>query len=490
MAANTPDRSTLNPEVAERLKIKKPDEKRTPASTAQELTQIEQETLEHLRDRHRGFWERAGRMTAYAVPFMSGENPTAFGDYKMRLREKASEEARTILERMDDLSSTVTHRLRWYSLTHAKRLAEVTARVNVSTRALHALRKQRELLKQDQLDLRAIAEGIREQQKSDRPFRTRVPLVRRLYLPREKDLDALGASENDKLMKAAQEVKSESLEKKRSLEASATERFKGARKAEMSLRSRILHHNPQAVDTIEQQLRDCAAGNNAPLLATIALLELKGMTERQKEEVRRLMERAVETLSGRSGTMSKAFEVAGRVEVSGSPTEVLHQIRSMPLGTRLELTLTKPTAREEEVVLSAKAPEPYLIFKVIGKDQEVAVDPKQSVAWRAVRYSAKMTEFAQSISKKIAEAAKQAKAKPKLVHDIVKKARTAILAKRASDSSLKAAVNAATQPPIDAAIKTAVLGAVQKLNFPEKDKKPPFYEQAIDLNTMQFALAA
>lgn len=433
MAPKTPDvNPALNPEVAERLGVVKPDTNRTPSSTAAELSSVETETLEFLRERDRGFWKRAGRLAAYAVPFMEGESATAFGDYKMRLREKASDEARDLLDRMNDLSGSMTQRLRWYSLTHAKRLAEVTARVNVAGRTLVALQKEQERHRLDQVSMNRIAAGINQQQRLDHPFMTGVPLVKHLFLTKEKELDALGARESQKLMRAAQEMKSESTQQKRELETKSDARLKGVRQTEEELRTLILRHAPQAVDHLDEQIRACAAGNPSALKTTIDAIDFKGMNAKQKAEVLRLIEKSMDTLSGRSGGMSKAFELAGRTEISGNLNEALMQIRRMPLGTHL-LVGGYHGDQTTEMVLESKIPEGYLLFKPVGEKTKVTVDFKQKAAWRMTERSEtteafkKVNAFAKSIEQ--AAKAELGLVDPKILRNIYKATQKAAMTK-------------------------------------------------------------
>lgn len=373
---------TLNPDVEKTLGVKGVTKlKATPETTRVDLTTTEHETLDNIQTRDRSWWQRVGRLSAYAVPFPGVDRAGLgeFGNYKMKIRQKASEEAIDLLDNMDDLSNSTLQRLKWRSLKSAKRFAEVTSRINVASRTISGIHKQRELMKESGVDFRGLASALRQQGKSDHPIRTSVTLVRDRLFPKDYDLGIMG---NDKLLRAAQEVKSEETVKRREWESTVEGRLGGARKAENHLRSLILRHSPEKVTTIEDELRKCAAGETGPIEKTIADLKFLGVdpASKTRKDVLQLLETAVKTLSGRSGGMAKAFEVAGRIELTGSTTEILNQVRSMPLGTRLSVTLPD-YATDADMVLEAKQPDNYLILKPVSGDRRLAIDLKQQAAW-------------------------------------------------------------------------------------------------------------
>lgn len=367
------------------------------------LVEREHKTLDHVRKGDRDWWSRIGRMGAYAVPFVDAATPGEQGNYKMQIRGKASEEARDLFDKMDTLQMKTTTRLRWFSLKSAKRFAEITARINVSTRVIGALRKEDEFNKEDLPHLKGMAEGSRGQALIDRPISSRIPLLRG-HIIRSKKMGSLG---QNKLFKAATEVRTEELERKREWDAKIQERFHKGRQAENALRSFVLRHDPLQVTTIEDQLQKCAAEKPEAIEATVKkiLEDSSSMSDGQKKEYKKVLDAAISTLSGRSGQSSKTFEFAGRLTLEGSIPEILTQIRSRPLGT--EFSIKIPHRGYVNMVLDVNAPSPYLIFREKdAPEYRLTVDGNRQWAWER-KEDAVATEAAKKATQ-AADAVKQA----------------------------------------------------------------------------------
>jgi len=367
------------------------------------LVEGEHKTLDYVRNKDRSFWSRVGRMSAYAVPFVDAATPGEQGNYKTQIRNKASAEAKDLFDKMDALSVKTTTRLRWYSLKSAKRFAEITARINVSTRVIGALRKEDEFNKEDLPHLKGMAEGSRGQALIDRPISSRIPLLRG-HIIRSKKMGSLG---QNKLFKAAQEVRTEESERKREWDAKIQERFHKGRQAENSLRSFVLRNDPLQVTTIEAQLQECAAEKPEKIRKTVEkILEDSTMSQGQKDEHMKILNAAISTLSGRSGQSSKTFEFAGRFTLEGTIPEILTQIRSRPLGTVFSIKIPHRPGNVD-MVLDANAPNPYLIFR--EKDNptyRLTVNTNRQLA-----YERKENAVATEAAKKAMEAAEAVKEK-------------------------------------------------------------------------------
>jgi len=411
--ANTPDNTqidtTLPLDVQTKMGVGESSID-TPEKAKSGLVAKEHETLDYVRNKDRDWWSRIGRMGAYAVPFVDAATPGDQGNYKMQIRNKASEEAKDLFNKMDTLNMKTTARLRWFSLKSAKRFAEITARINVSTRVIGALRKEEEFLKLDQPDLKGMAEGSRGQALIDHPISGNIPGLRWNIIRKQKR----GSLGQNKLFKAATEVRTEESTKKREWEAKIQERFHKGRQAENSLRSFVLRHDPLQVTTIEDQLRACASdkkdGAEAIKATVTKILEGSTMSKGQKDEHMKILNAAISTLSGQSGQSSKTFEFAGRLTLEGTTQEILTQVRSRPLGTEFSIKIPHKVGYVD-MVLDANAPSPYLIFR--GKNDpkyRLTVDTNRQLAWER-KEDAVATEAAKK-AMEAAEAIKQtAKAK-------------------------------------------------------------------------------
>ncbi|MFA6435925.1 MAG: hypothetical protein WCW30_02200 [Candidatus Gracilibacteria bacterium] len=404
--ANTPDNTqidtTLSPDIQTKMGVGESSID-TPEKAKSGLVAKEHETLDYVRNRDRNWWTRIGRMGAYAIPFVDAATPGEQGNYKTQIRNKASAEARDLFDKMDTLQMRTTARLRWYSLKSAKRFAEITARINVSTRVIGALRKEDEFNKADLPDFKGMAEGSRGQALIDRPISSRIPLLRG-HIIRSKKTGSLG---QNKLFKAATEVRTEESTKKREWEAKIQERFHKGRQAENSLRSFVLRHDPLQVTTIEDQLQKCAAEKPEAIKATVTkiLENSSSMSKGQKDEQMKILDAAISTLSGRSGQSSKTFELAGRLTLEGTVSEILTQIRSRPLGTVLNIKI--PHRGNVDMVLDANAPSPYLIFREKNDPKyRLTVDANRQLAWER-KENAVATEAAKKATQ-AADAVKQA----------------------------------------------------------------------------------
>lgn len=505
MATGTPDNKNVTPneETLEALGAKRTEKgKRTPDSTLNELNGLEDQTLDTLRERDRGFWKRVGRMGAYAVPFMEGANPTEFGDYKMKIRGLARDEARDLLDGMGDLSDSTSKRLRWYSRKSAERYANITSRINVSNRTLGALKKHRELVKEEIPDLRGIADGVRMQAKSDQPVRTGIRLVAARLKPRSKDLNALGAKSDLKLASAAKEVGKEAKAQKIAFDQKIENRLRGARKAENHLRNILLRHDPSLTDTIEERLRACAAGppDDQKLRDTIDSLAIKGLNAKQQKEVRATLHVAADTLSGKSGGMSKVFEMAGRLEMTGNTTEVVNQIRSMPLGTQLRVfapEFTSEVDHAEEMVLHSKKPADTIVLRPKGGGRLIAIDYKKKAAWQQADRKTTEAKEADQVMRKVLALANTTKAlqsKPDVLKDLRKAIRDAMMDKDASDATVRqAAENAVPKNFVGrpALLKLVADSSKEVLDHSTRDAdKAPEHKEGVartlDFNKLQF----
>lgn len=472
------------------------DKKTTPEYSLEEMTDIEKSTLDSLKERNRGFWERAGRTMSYAVPFMEGENPTQFGDYKMKLRRIASERAGDIMDKMDDLSDRTTKRLRWYSLKNAKRHAEITARISVANTTLSALQKNKEIFKEQSSDNKDMSDGIRESIAGNYPWVTGVPLVRRLVLPKEKDpADALWVKHGKKLREAATEVRTEARNDKKAWDAKINERLKGERKAENGLRSTILRHNPAATDFIEEQLRACAANEPDELRKTIDALEFKGMGDKYSKEQKKLLYAAVDQLSGKSGGMAKAFELSGRLELTGTVSEILTQVRSMPIGTHLKVRLEGPDSTVRDMVIWAKRPGDRITLKPKGVADglSISIDPKTKAIFEREDADSEEMTRAKTVAAAIEGIAKAQTTPSELTKKLVKAAQGAMMKAGASRNKVQNAVAAAHKEESKKDIPPSFLGEIAKLDkdlFPKEAyaEDPNRYKaKTYKFNDLQFS---
>ena len=405
MAENSDDSADLKYAATEEekaligVKLKAPDTT-DPNETREKLLGIEDGVLGKIRDRERSFRERLGTFGKYLVPTMEGEKMTTIGDFKVKIKDIASERATGVIDKMVELQNASKKRLHLLGRKSAEKLAALTQRISVAKEARQAAKEYHELIKDEQAEREEIAKYVRAQIGAEGGWKTKIPL-RRAWLLRktEQSMTKLTGAEDHILTKAADEVEKAANAEKAQYDEQTRERFKNVRHAEAALRKHILRYNPDAVDVIEQRLRECATGKDFDLMVLINGLNLKHYPDKQQKEIKNFLKENVQILMGREWELSKAFEVLGRLELSGqSSEEVMRQIASMPLGTHLDVKVGN--LAEKRMVLSAKRPEGRLVLKQIGSSKEVnnlMLIPDKGIGLRAK-------------SKKAEKAAKDAKA--------------------------------------------------------------------------------
>ena len=367
------------------VKIKAPDTT-DPKETRDKLQGIEDGVLGKIRDRERSFRERLGTFGKYLVPTMEGEKMTTIGDFKVKIKDIASERATEVIDKMGELQNASKKRLHVLGRKSAEKLAGLTQRISVAKEARQAAKEYHELIKDEQVEREEIAKYVRAQIGEEGGWKTRIPL-RRAWLLRktEQSMTKLTGAEDHILSKAADEVEKAANVEKAQYDEQTRERFKNVRHAEAALRKHILRYNPDAVDVIEQFLRECATGSEFNLTGLIQNLNLNHYPDKQQKEIKNFLNENVKILMGREWELSKAFEVLGRLELSGqSSEEVMRQIESMPLGTHLDVRVGN--FAEKKMVLSAKRPEGRLVLKKLGSSKEVdnlILIPDKSLGLRA-----------------------------------------------------------------------------------------------------------
>lgn len=345
----------------------------TPSEANKCLLEDEKATLEYIRERDQGFWKRVKT-------------------YEKLIDERARSEAQSpdgVLSKMQGLGLSTTDRLRFLSRKSVDRFAQITSRIDVANQTLTAVHKRREAVKDDMATITAGRAALAEQVKQDHPIAGRISFLRNHLLPATGEsvwgfsVEKLRALDYTKLQQAAQNVKQESMTERQKWEQEIATRLGGARRAEDGLRNLICKYNKDAPFTIEKALRSCAAGDTGAIEALVGGMDLdaKNYPVKEKEELKKELELWIRQLSKRSGNLSKAFEVAGRLELRGTLAETFGQLRGLPVGTRLLVDL-EGSATKQEVVLYAKKGS-YLQFKLIGSaDQYVVVDFEKKESWK------------------------------------------------------------------------------------------------------------
>lgn len=375
--ANTPDNTnrpdvTLDTEVQKKMQAEGVIKLKTPAKFKEEMGTKEKETLDYFRDKDVDFWKRVGRYEKLI---------------KARAKDELQDSTDGLLKRMRDLNSSTANRLRFFSRKNADRFAEITSRINVASRTLSAIRKNRILTKEIAAVQRIGNEGCRQQIMADHPWTAKIPLVKGWLVPSDQELTKPKQLDYEKLERAAIKVQSKESAKRAEWEAAIAKRYP-IRSTEDSIREIILKQNPGAIDEINEALLEHSSGRSSTKLNDlIESLPANGIDTGTLKEVKNDLRRWAKNLKAKSGQTSKAFELGGQLELTGGPYERVQQIqRYLPVGTRFKVK-GKFTSTEQEMVLEAKKPANYLVFKKVGSDERFAVHTTQRAAWSYVAHS-------------------------------------------------------------------------------------------------------